>query len=68
MGRLFGTDGIRGVAGVDLTDELMTRVAIAATRVFVSRRKNFSSVATLVFLAHQSRLQSPMGSHPRGGT
>ncbi|HOO96173.1 MAG TPA: phosphoglucosamine mutase [Caldisericia bacterium] len=39
MGRLFGTDGIRGVAGVDLTDELMTRVAIAATRVFVSRRK-----------------------------
>lgn len=39
MGKLFGTDGIRGVAGVDLTDDLMTRVAVAATRVFVSSKK-----------------------------
>ena len=30
MGRLFGTDGVRGVAGVDLTSELATALAVAA--------------------------------------
>ena len=30
MGRLFGTDGVRGVAGVDLTADLATRLSTAA--------------------------------------
>ena len=33
MSRLFGTDGIRGVAGTELTAELATRVSAAMTRV-----------------------------------
>ncbi len=33
MGRLFGTDGIRGVAGRDLTGELAYRLGAAAVRV-----------------------------------
>lgn len=33
MGRLFGTDGIRGVANADLSTELVDRVARAAVRV-----------------------------------
>ena len=35
MGRLFGTDGVRGVAGVDLTAELAMRLAAAAVDVLV---------------------------------
>jgi phosphoglucosamine mutase len=33
VGRLFGTDGIRGVAGEDLTDDLARRLGSAAVRV-----------------------------------
>ncbi|NEA39791.1 phosphoglucosamine mutase [Streptomyces sp. SID11385] len=33
MGRLFGTDGVRGVAGVDLTAELALGLAVAAAHV-----------------------------------
>ena len=33
MARLFGTDGVRGRANVDLTPELALKVAIAAARV-----------------------------------
>ena len=33
MGRLFGTDGVRGLANGDLTPELALSVAIAAGRV-----------------------------------
>jgi phosphoglucosamine mutase len=33
VGRLFGTDGIRGVAGVDVTAELAERIAFAAVSV-----------------------------------
>ena len=35
MGRLFGTDGVRGLANGDLTPELALAVAIAAARVLV---------------------------------
>ncbi|MFI6075946.1 phosphoglucosamine mutase [Actinoplanes sp. NPDC051343] len=35
MGRLFGTDGIRGLANGDLTPELALSVAVAAARVLV---------------------------------
>ena len=33
MGRLFGTDGVRGVAGQDLTGQLAMDLAAAASRV-----------------------------------
>ena len=33
MGRLFGTDGVRGVAGVDLTAQLAMDLAVAAVPV-----------------------------------
>lgn len=35
MGRLFGTDGVRGLANGDLTPELAMAVAVAATAVLV---------------------------------
>ena len=38
MGRLFGTDGVRGVAGVDLTAELATRLSGAAVEVLAPAR------------------------------
>src|SRR3954471_11445521 len=37
MGRLFGTDGVRGLANGDLTPELALSVAVAAARVLVER-------------------------------
>jgi phosphoglucosamine mutase len=38
MGRLFGTDGVRGVANVDLTAELALHLAAAAVDVLVEDR------------------------------
>src|SRR5580658_5467162 len=35
MGRLFGTDGVRGVAGIDLTAQLAMDLAVAAVPVLV---------------------------------
>lgn len=37
MGRLFGTDGVRGVANVDLTPELAFRLGRAAAHVLAAR-------------------------------
>jgi phosphoglucosamine mutase len=34
MGRLFGTDGVRGLANADLSPELAMRLALAAARTF----------------------------------
>lgn len=39
MGRLFGTDGIRGVANADLSTELVDRVARAAVHVLAPQRR-----------------------------
>ncbi|HET7263759.1 MAG TPA: phosphoglucosamine mutase [bacterium] len=39
MGRLFGTDGIRGVANADLSTELVDRVARAAVHVLAPGRR-----------------------------
>jgi phosphoglucosamine mutase len=36
MGRIFGTDGVRGVAGVELTAQLALDLAVAAVPVLVS--------------------------------
>ncbi|GAA0613691.1 phosphoglucosamine mutase [Sporichthya brevicatena] len=38
MGRLFGTDGVRGVANVDLTAELALDLSAAAARVLSAQR------------------------------
>jgi phosphoglucosamine mutase len=39
VGRLFGTDGIRGVANADLSTELVDRVARAAVHVLAPQRR-----------------------------
>ena len=36
MGRLFGTDGIRGIANKDLTCELATQLGRAAAKVLTN--------------------------------
>ena len=38
MGRLFGTDGVRGLANVDLTAEMALGLAVAAATVLVDER------------------------------
>ncbi len=38
MGRLFGTDGVRGLANADLTPELALDLAIAAAHVLIEHR------------------------------
>jgi len=48
MGRLFGTDGIRGVANAELTPELAMSVAAAAVRVLGSRGAADGGVPTVV--------------------
>src|SRR3954469_1348002 len=38
MGRLFGTDGVRGLANADLTPELALDLAVAAAHVLIEHR------------------------------
>jgi phosphoglucosamine mutase len=45
MGRLFGTDGVRGLANGDLTPELALSVAVAAARVLVENDKTHTPLA-----------------------
>lgn len=53
MNRLFGTDGIRGKAGVDLTEDLARRVGAAAGRHFAGRG------ISRVILARDTRASGP---------
>lgn len=46
MARLFGTDGVRGLANADLTPELALRLATAAAQVLTEQAKRSSVVAT----------------------
>ena len=48
MGRLFGTDGVRGLAGVDVTADLALRLAHAAALVLGREARNESRRATAV--------------------
>jgi len=50
MSKLFGTDGVRGVAGVDVTAELVHRLGRAAGRALRART---------AFLARDTRLSGP---------
>ena len=45
MGRLFGTDGVRGLANGDLTPELALSVAVAAARVLVESDSSHQPLA-----------------------
>jgi phosphoglucosamine mutase len=45
MGRLFGTDGVRGLANGDLTPELALAVAVAAARVLVESDSSHQPLA-----------------------
>ncbi|MBA3339821.1 MAG: 30S ribosomal protein S9, partial [Geodermatophilaceae bacterium] len=45
MGRLFGTDGVRGLANGDLTPELALAVALAAAQVLAVRDSPHRPVA-----------------------
>lgn len=40
MGRLFGTDGVRGVANKDLTNELAMKIGMAAAEILLKRAGN----------------------------
>jgi len=48
VGRLFGTDGVRGLANAELTAELALDVAVAAAHVLVERRTGGSRPAAVV--------------------
>jgi phosphoglucosamine mutase len=48
MGRLFGTDGVRGVAGKDLTARLATDLAVAAVPVLVSGHRDDSRPVAVI--------------------
>src|ERR1700754_816774 len=47
MGRLFGTDGVRGLANGDLTPELALSVAVAAARVLVESDSSHQPLAVV---------------------
>src|SRR5215213_11308943 len=47
MGRLFGTDGVRGLANGDLTPELALSVAAAAARVLVAHDSSHRPIAVV---------------------
>lgn len=55
MPRLFGTDGVRGLAGVDLTAELALRLAAAAARILGHTARAESRKPTAV-LARDPRI------------
>jgi phosphoglucosamine mutase len=47
MGRLFGTDGVRGRANADLTPELALSVAMAAAQVLLERDRSHAPLAVV---------------------
>ncbi|MBB5871521.1 phosphoglucosamine mutase [Allocatelliglobosispora scoriae] len=57
MGRLFGTDGVRGLANGDLTPELAMSIALAAVRVLTQAD---SSRAPIVVLGRDPRASGEM--------
>src|SRR5215470_10929371 len=69
MGRLFGTDGVRGVAGRDLDARLATSLAAAAARVLGGTRPTNTdpgdSAAPPVGGAPASRPTAVVGRDPR---
>ena len=56
MGKLFGTDGIRGIAGEELTAELAFRLGLAVSRVLTEKEKK----KTKVIIGKDTRLSGDM--------
>jgi len=56
MGRLFGTDGIRGIANKDLTVELATKLGRAAATVLINKTNSHP----VVIIGKDTRLSSDM--------
>lgn len=56
MGRLFGTDGVRGVANIELTPELAYRLARAATLYFGEG----SEEKPVIMIGRDTRISGPM--------
>lgn len=56
MGRLFGTDGIRGIANEDLTCELATQLGRAAAQVLINKSNHHPKV----LIGKDTRLSSDM--------
>lgn len=59
MGRLFGTDGVRGIANLDLTPELAFKLGRAAAYVLV-QNKGGSAEAGRVLVGRDTRLSGEM--------
>src|ERR1700721_182011 len=56
MGRLFGTEGVRGVAGIDLTAQLAMDLAVAAVPVLVSAAaRSHDAVRPVAVIGRDSR-------------
>ncbi len=47
MGRLFGTDGVRGIANQDLTNDLAMQIGVAAAEILI-KNKNSDSKPTVM--------------------
>ena len=56
MGRLFGTDGIRGIANIDLTAELAMHIGRAAAEVLTEGRRR----RPIVVIGKDTRISSDM--------
>ncbi len=56
MGRLFGTDGVRGIAGEDMTCELAMAIGRAAAAVLAYGRRR----RPLVVMGKDTRISSDM--------
>lgn len=58
MGRLFGTDGVRGIANRDLTNELAMKIGKAAAEILIKNRK--SDVKPTVMIGKDTRASGDM--------
>lgn len=60
MGRLFGTDGVRGVANAELTPELAFRLGRAGAAVLVRHASRRGGTRSQVLLGRDTRLSGTM--------
>ena len=60
MGRLFGTDGVRGLANADLSPELALSVASAAARVLVEHAEGGGSARPVAVVGRDPRASGEM--------
>ena len=51
MGRMFGTDGVRGVAGAELTIELATQLGQAGAFVLTREKEHQPTLLSLIHIS-----------------